>query len=172
MIRNSVALICLLALPPAQAVDYYRCTQANGTTVFSESPCGPNAVREQVEATPGVSPGAATPSAIDQLENYREQVRHIEKLTGSKARSDPAKPKQDPCQGVSSLQLRNARISKSVTKCHSMDDIQAMFGSPDRVYTWSDRKAYDTRYLYRSTDKGRLNVYFKDGRVTRWSSRN
>jgi len=36
-------ILLLLSTSHAQAAEYYRCTNPNGATVFSQQPCGPDA---------------------------------------------------------------------------------------------------------------------------------
>ena len=60
---------------------------------------------------------------------------------------------------------------KELMACQTMDDVEHIYGgSPDAISTWSNRNAYDTRWLYRNHDDSRIYIYFKDGRVTRWNT--
>ena len=115
-----------------------------------------------------ISKQPAGRSALDQLENYRKQIRQIDHITGTEKK--PVENHSDPCDLVSSLQLRNARVGKNLMACQSMDDVEHIYGTPDSVSTWSKRKAYDTRWLYRLDDDSRIYVFFKDGLVTKWNS--
>lgn len=151
---------------PGQAIDYFRCSDAAGNIIFSQIPCGPDAVVEILQE-PQMNQGGQSRSAIEQLENYRKEVRKVQRITGSKR--SQREEKTDDCDAVSSLALRNARVSKDVMKCHSMDDVRHIYGEPHAEDTWSDRSAYDTRWKYRQRSHGRLYVYFKQGRVSKWS---
>lgn len=166
--RLMVTGLCWLVFSPLFAVDYYRCVNADGSIVFSQKSCGPDAAAGVIEHQPtGNSTAGSSPSAIEQLENYRRDVNKINRLIGSKEKTP--KPETDHCDQVTALSLRNARVRKEIMKCHSEDDIQHIHGTADSVSEWSDRKAYDTRWTYRSREEGTLYIYFKQGKVTRWS---
>ena len=164
-----ITLPCLLLICACvQATEVFRCTQANGTTTFSQQPCGPGAVVESVRPPIVESEkGQTGRSAVEQLENYREQVKRINRLTGNKKQKE--NHKSAPCDDVTSLELRNARVSKELMACQSMNDVRHIYGTPESVSTWSSRKAYDTRWLFRE-ENGRVYVYFKNGRVTSWNT--
>lgn len=157
------------------ASDVYRCTDANanGNVIYDQKPCGPDAVVETLEDSYiGEKQNTRSRSAIEQLENYRRSVRETEKITGSRKESTKRKTDNDPCASIISLTLRNARISNDVMKCHTMEDVRSIYGDPKSVSTWSDRSAYDTRWKYWSREEGARYIYFKYGRVTKWSTHN
>lgn len=168
-----LSFILLITASVVQATDFYRCDGAGGHVIFSQKPCGPDAVVETVPDS-SLKGGVRGPSrsAIDQLENFRSEVRKVEQITGSENRKIKRKSKTGPCENVSTLALRNARVSKDVMKCHSMDDVRHIYGEPRSIDTWSDRSAYDTRWNYRNNNSARVYVYFKEGRVTRWRTHN
>lgn len=155
------------------AADVYRCAGADGGTVFSEQPCGPDAEKLSIDAHERIGgAGEDAPNAIEQLRNYRRNVRDIEELVGGEdapagARTPAAK---NPCARVTSLQLRNARVGKDIVRCHRQADVRAILGEPDAVYTWSDNKAHDTRWTFHRGNTSHY-VYFKRGRVTRVNTR-
>ncbi len=109
-------------------------------------------------------------SATEQLQNYRQQPRSIDKITGHQPVRPTDKRTGKDCDRISALQLRNARVSRDLMKCHSEDDVRNMHGAPNSIDTWSDKPAYDTRWTYRK-ERQTLRVYFKNGRVTRWQNR-
>ena len=175
-LRLFLLMLLTLAIAPLQAAQFYRCTDKQGNTLFSQQPCGPNAALQSMpDQIPPAQNQSGTPSPIDQLQNYRDEVRRIDELIGSDSPDRPASPSRtqsNDCDQVSSLQLRNARVSRDIQRCHSEADVRAMKGAPDEVYQWSDRKAYDTRWMFYSDDrKTTTYVYFKNGRVTRWNQR-
>jgi len=165
-----VVVISTLIIQPVLAVKYYRCKDQRGNTVFSQDPCGPNAVEGTVKETPrAINDGASSNrNAVQQLENYRKSLKQIDNITGWKSKASPSKT--EPCDNVSRMQLRNARVSRDIMKCHSEDDIRHIYGMPDSVSTWSDKSAYDTRWRYHHENEGKIYVYFKDGLVSRWST--
>lgn len=169
MLRIITYPCLLLFFASVQATEVYRCTQPNGATSFSQQPCGPDAVVKSVRP-PAVESdrGQTGRSPIEQLENYREQVKHINRLTGGKQQKE--RRNTSPCDHVTSLELRNARVSKDLMICQSMDDVRHIYGTPESVSTWSNRKGYDTRWFFRPKETGRVYVYFKNGRVTNWNT--
>ena len=162
----TVFALALLLSQPLLAEQYYRCTAANGHIIFSQEPCGPEAEIRQHQVVPRGQSQA--PNAIEQLENYRNSVRQINNITGKTEHSSDKK--KTACSDVSSLKLRNARVSKDIMRCHNEDDVRHIYGAPQSVSTWSDRSAYDTRWRYRPEQGGKVYVYFKDGLVTKWST--
>jgi len=161
-------ILLLLSASHAQAAEYYRCTNPNGATVFSQEPCGPDAVVETLrDSYIGGNNRSSSRSAVEQLENYRRNLKHIDNITGSN--KTLKQEKDGPCANVTSLQLRNARVSKDLMSCHSEDDVRHIYGSPNSVSTWSDNSSYDTRWRFRTEKSGKVYVYFKNGRVTKWS---
>lgn len=167
-----LAFLILFGCGTLHATDYYRCGDAGGNMTFSEKPCGPDAVVETVEDSYlGGQDRHTERSAIEQLENYRKEVRKVEKITGKKINKKNNRIKEEPCDHASSHALRNARVSNDVMKCHSMDDVRHIHGEPDSVYTWSDRSSYDTRWTYRNDEKDTLYIYFKKKKVTKWNAR-
>jgi hypothetical protein len=177
---NRLICACVLVLlwtaGPAVAADQvFRCTNAQGVAVFSEIPCGPDAQVETYDSPR--SQDAASPTAIDQLNRYRDSVRDIDRLIGREQRpaaaTRPREQDQDTCRQVASLKLRNARVARRVIMCHSKSDVRAIHGEPDVVENWSDRKAYDTRWTYHASYDDPLTtyIYFKDGLVSKWSTR-
>ena len=167
----TLLLLCLTLPTLSEAAEYFHCTDANGNQSFSQEPCGPDAVAETINdsylggenSTPGRSP-------LDQLENYRNSVKKIERITGKPEKTKTTKSTQARCDNVSSLTLRNARVSRDVMKCHSMDDIRDIYGEPKSISTWSDKSAYDTRWKFRSDDRKTTYIYFKQGKVTKWNT--
>lgn len=163
-----LSTVILLFCEVSYAAEYYRCKDATGNITFSEIPCSPDAVVKSTrDSYLGGQKRNNDRSAIEQLQNYRKEVRRVESITGQNKKT--IQKKNGHCETVSSLALRNARISKDVLKCHSMDDVRHIYGEPVSVSTWSDKSAYDTRWKYRTDDKRRIYIYFKQGKVTKWS---
>ena len=167
----TLLLLCLTLSTHSKAAEYFHCTDANGNQSFSQEPCSPNAVIETTNDSylggEKLDPGR---SALEQLENYRNSVKKIERITGKPEKVKKEKNTRPPCDNVLSLTLRNARVSKDIMKCHSMDDIRDIYGDPNSVSTWSDRSSYDTRWKYRNDKKQTTYIYFKQGQVTKWNT--
>lgn len=166
--KNFLLTGCLLlGCEAGYATEYYRCEDAGGNITFSEKPCGPDAV---VKTTRDIYLGGqdrnSDRSALEQLQNYRKEVRKVERITGPDKKTN--RQKEGQCENVSSLALRNARIRGDVMKCHSMDDVRSIYGEPTTVSTWSNKSAYDTRWKYRKNDNRRVYIYFKQKKVTKW----
>jgi hypothetical protein len=167
--------IALSLVHSVGAEQVYRCTNLQGVTVFSQQPCGPDARLETID-NPVVNP-SDSPSAVNQLNRYRESVRRIDRLIGKEtdaaATTGRKSAGRDVCDQVGSLTLRNARISREVIKCHSEQDVRAIHGEPDEVESWSDRLDYDQRWTYRADFNNSITtyIYFRDGYVSKWRTR-
>jgi len=148
------------------ATDYYRCTNSSGNTTFSETPCSPEATLNSTkESYLGKKGHSSSQSAKDQLRAF--QAIQSDSTYPSKTKTKNSKP--EPCKTVNALQLRNARISNTLMKCHSQNDVRDIYGEPLSVSTWSSKSSYDTRWKYQLKEE-RIYVYFKDGIVTKWNS--
>ncbi len=172
-----IKTIILISLPillinSSLAENYFRCRDNNGSIVFSQAPCGPDAIEGKLPTHSESINLKKTPrrNAVQQLENYRNSLKQIDRITGSS--SSPKTPARETgsCENVSRMQLRNARVSKDIKKCHSEEDIRHIYGAPDAISTWSDRSGYDTRWRYNDDNEGKIYVYFKNGLVTKWST--
>ena len=166
-------LVPMLRSADVFAVDVYRCVDAEGTVIFSEAPCGPDAEQRSYRGVEPLS-GSKTPpeSPKQQLQRYREEVEAVEKLIGKepgKVATRRAKSSGLNCNGVTRLQLRNARVKKQVLICHSKEDVRSMLGEPDRVETFTSR-SYDTRWSYYSSH-GSRRIFFTAGKVSRINTR-
>jgi hypothetical protein len=171
MKRYRITILIFLYSMSVSGAQVYRCTNASGNLVYSETPCGPDAEIKVIKNTYISGKNGSSPSAVEQLENYRQNVRYINKITGSENTTTKTNAQEDPCDGVTQFQLRNARIGKDISKCHSKDDVRHIYGEPDSIDTWSERVDFDTRWRYRKANNNRIDVYFKDDRVTKWNIR-
>ena len=166
----TLPLLVLMMPVSGQATDIFRCVGKDGSTIFSEEPCGPDAQKKSYQGTAPLSGSESPPvSPQQQLRRYRKGVEEIEDLIGSDDPKPAASAKKSAaldCSGVTRLQLRNARVKKQLMKCHEMRDVRSILGDPDRVETFSDRRSYDTRWTYYFTD-GNQRIFFKDRRVSR-----
>ncbi len=165
-----LAVFVLLLHSSPFATDVFRCVAADGSIVFSEAPCGPDAQKKSYQGTAPLSGSESPPvSPKQQLRRYQKGVEEIENLIGRDDAKPATRKKKSSaldCSGVTRLQLRNARVSKRVMKCHLMRDVRSMLGDPDRVETFSDRKRYDTRWTY-YFNNGNQRIYFQNKRVSR-----
>ena len=165
-----LAVIVLLLPLSANATEVFRCVAADGSIAFSETPCGPDAQKKSYQGTAPLSGSESPPvSPKQQLRRYQKGVEEIENLIGGDDPKPVTRKKKSyalDCSGVTRLQLRNARVSKNVMKCHTMRDVRSMLGDPDRVETFSDRKRYDTRWTF-YFNNGNQRIYFQNKRVSR-----
>lgn len=161
----SLALLWLaMAITAHAAEQYYRCVDEQGRVTFSQSPCGPSSELREFDDDIGSGPARQRSAA--------EQLRIMERIRqggGGDRAAAAARPPADLCAGVTSLTLRNARVGKQLTRCHTASDVRSMFGSPQSTARWSGGGVYDTRWNFVFEKGPRLSVYFKDGRVVRWS---
>lgn len=165
---KAVLVIMLTPVLDVNAAEYYRCIDASGNMIFSQASCGTDAVTKTIKESRLNSSNTNTPrSAVEQLRVMRE-IRGSDESKKIKERNKP-KRKNDSCSGISSLTLRNARVGKKLMKCHTKQDVQSIYGSPQSSADWSDSTVYDSKWTYYLKDSSTLFIYFKNGRVTEWS---
>lgn len=168
-----LTVLVALVTVNSPAVDVFRCVDGDGTVIFSEAECGPDAEQRSYQGAEPLSGSKAPPDSPKlQLQRYRKEVKAVEKLIGKDAPKPAAVSKKTSgpnCNGVTRLQLRNARVSKELLKCHSKQDVKSILGDPDRVETFSDR-SYDTRWSY-YYDSGSKRIFFTADRVSRINTR-
>ena len=66
--KRVLILSALLALPAVSAAAVYQCTGDNGQTVFSDQPCGDDAVKLDHKAAPAIGGSMVTEGSRDFLE--------------------------------------------------------------------------------------------------------
>ena len=146
---------------------FYKCDK-NGQVVYSDKPCAENAVVKKTQDTYfGGKLHGKTRTAVDQLKSFNEnKAKPV-----SKKKIKEEKKVEDPCNGVTRLELRNARISNDLMKCHTKKDVKNIYGSPYSISEWAESLIYDTVWTYRFSKIHSLDVYFKRGLVTKWKHR-
>ena len=157
MLRLLISLALLFALSAPTHAQVFRCIDAEGNTVFSDSPCGEDAeaIRLRDNHIGGSfnqnlpAPETAEPEPQDKAKNTSDNE--------SKAAT---------CRFINSTDLRRHLIREQVVEGMTREHVRRAFGNPPETYgdpqeVW----IYQTRYygaLYELT-----YVYFKDGCVER-----
>lgn len=169
--KKIVALSLLMFSMSVDAAGYYRCTNANGNIVFSQTSCGEKAELITTEGTDlSRKPERKGLNVFEQL----DAMQHIGGSSNkerSKKQTGVSKEK-DPCKAVRPLQLRNARVGGDLMQCHTKDDVLSMYGKPNNQSTRSTGSGDEHvtwKYIYK--DSSSLSVYFKNDKVTSWSKR-
>jgi hypothetical protein len=160
---TKIVSLSLLSLSTTiNAAGYYRCTDANGNTVFSQTSCRAGVEKQTIEETASTRTHGEKRSVFDQLES-------MSKIGPDKVRKKPrVSKKNDPCADVRPLALRNARVGGDIMRCHTQHDVRSMFGEPDSRSTWSSGNGGSVRWNYSFKDTSSLTVYFEHGKVTDW----
>lgn len=166
--KKVVTLLLLTFSMYSNAAGYYRCTDANGNTVFSQASCGDEA---ELKATKGTD---SPHTSAGKGRNVFEQLEAMWSIGGkSNSKSSNKRTgvsnKDDPCDGITSLQLRNARVGGDIMQCHTKDDVTSMYGVPTHQTNWTDGNGFDTKWIYQLSDSSTLLVYFRNDKVTSWS---
>lgn len=157
MLRLLASLVFLLAFTaPAQA-QVFRCNDAEGNTVFSDTPCGENAEPIQLRDNRiggRFNQNLPTPEAVEP-ESQEKTGEPSGKASESKT-----------CRFINSTDLRRYLIREQVVEGMTREHVRSAFGNPPETYGGPQEVwIYQTRHygaLYELT-----YVYFKDGCVER-----
>lgn len=156
LLPSLVFFLALMASAQTQA-QVYRCNDAEGNTVFSDTPCGEDAEAIQIRDNRiggRFNQNLPAPEAM-------EPESHEKTAKASEAESEP-----ETCRFINSTDLRRYLIREQVVEGMTREHVRSAFGNPPETYggpreVW----IYQTRYygaLYELT-----YVYFKDGCVER-----
>ncbi|MEN8167638.1 MAG: DUF4124 domain-containing protein [Pseudomonadota bacterium] len=164
--KRLVALFLLMSSMAINATGYYRCTDANGNTLFSQTSCGEKA---ELKTTKGndLSDAGEGQNVFEQLKAMRSIGENANNKRSKKQASETNN--NDPCDGITPLQLRNARVGGDIMRCHTKDDVTSMYGAPTHQTNWTDGTGFDTKWTYHFKESSRLIVYFSNEKVTSWS---
>ncbi|SHK18200.1 protein of unknown function [Marinobacter antarcticus] len=153
MLRLLVGLVFSLAMTVSAQTQVFRCDDAQGNTIFSDTPCSDDA------------------EAI-QLRDNRIGGRFNQNLPApAAAEPEPEKKageasEPDSCRFINSTDLRRYLIRGQVVEGMTREHVRSAFGNPPETYGGPQEVwIYQTRYygaLYELT-----YVYFKDGCVAR-----
>ena len=157
MLRVLISLAFLLAFTASVQAQVFRCIDAEGNTVFSDSPCGEDAEAIQLrdnyiggrfnQNLP--APKAAEPELQEKAKNTSDN-----------------ESKAETCRFINSTDLRRHLIREQVVEGMTREHVRRAFGNPPETYgSPQEVWIYQTRYygaLYKLT-----YVYFKNGCVER-----
>lgn len=157
MLRVLTGLAFLLALSaPAQA-EVYRCNDAEGNTVFSDTPCGEDAKAIQLRDN---HIGGRFNQNLPAPEAANPEPKETHEEASSKA------SKSETCRFINSTDLRRYLIKEQVVKGMTREHVRRAFGDPPETYG-NPREVW----IYQTRSYGALTeltyVYFKDGCVER-----
>lgn len=166
-----LAALALCAGAGATQAALFKCTNAEGHTVFSQTPCAQIGAGDQVrmrkpDSRPMYSEGAREgKSATEQLEEMR-------RIRGPRAADlPPAMPSasnRDRCPQISEIQRRNMIVGDQMFKCMTKREVRDVIGrAPDHVLTDSD--GWESWHYY-GANGVMVDVYFDGkGLVRSWS---
>ncbi|HEA51446.1 DUF4124 domain-containing protein [Marinobacter antarcticus] len=157
MLRLLPGLLFLLALTAPTQAQVFRCSDAEGNTVFADTICGENA--ESIQLLDNHIGGR-----FNQNLPAPAAVESGPQETADKASEDASEP--ETCRFINSTDLRRYLIREQVVKGMTLKQVLSAFGNPSESYGGPQQVwIYQTRYygaLYELT-----YVYFKDGCVER-----
>lgn len=155
MLRLLTALAFLLVLGVPPQAQVFRCHDAGGTAVFSDTPCGEDAEAIQLRDN---HIGGRFNQNLPALAEPEPQEQTGEESGGAS--------RPETCRFINSTDLRRHLIKGQVVKGMTREHVRRAFGNPPETYghpreVW----IYQTRYygaLYELT-----YVHFRDGCVER-----
>ncbi|MDO6441531.1 DUF4124 domain-containing protein [Marinobacter sp. 2_MG-2023] len=157
MLRLLIGLVFPLVFATATQAEVFRCSDAEGNTVFSDTPCGENA--EAIQIRDNRIGGRFNQNLPASSAAKPEPHEKVEKA--SEAGSEP-----ETCRFINSTDLRRYLIREQVVKGMTREHVRSAFGNPPETYGGPQEVwIYQTDYygaLYELT-----YVYFKDGCVER-----
>ena len=157
MLRLMPSLVLLLAFAAPAHTQVFRCIDAEGNTVFSDSPCGADA--ETIQLRDNHIGGSFNQNLPDPDVVGPESS---EKATNPSAKTSEA----ETCRFINSTDLRRYLIREQVVEGMTREHVRSAFGNPPETYGGPQEVwIYQSRYygaLYELT-----YVYFKNGCVER-----
>lgn len=119
--RNALAIVAaaLLFAPLGASAGIFKCTDANGTTTYSDKPCAGNAQVVTVKpASGGYNPREARRRqedmghVNDRLDAIEEAKRNDEERRERWAAAHPEQPREDPCARMKREHAEAKRLSR------------------------------------------------------------
>ncbi|WP_417518980.1 DUF4124 domain-containing protein [Marinobacter sp.] len=157
MLRSLIGLVFSLAFAAAVQADVFRCSDAEGNAVFSDTPCGENAQSIQLRDN-------RIGGRFDQNLPTPEAAAPEPQEKAGKPTEEESEP--ETCRFINSTDLRRYLIREQVVEGMTREHVRSAFGNPPETYGGPQEVwIYQTRYygaLYELT-----YVYFKDGCVER-----
>ena len=155
LIACCAALLAWSLVPGASQAQVYRCA-VNGQTVFSQTPCAPEAEVIRSDPTaPSVAPRGLRPGERDTL---RQQSSRTDRERQRAAEHNAAERDRQ--------RLEEATRSRQVVPGMTPDQVRRAWGSPARVNVTDSRHAYSEQWVYERENYRRDYVHFRDGVVT------
>lgn len=131
----------------------YKC-DADGDIVYSAHPCGKDAVKLTLKDQSYPAPSVTVPVS--------QKTAHIEP-------AHAARPGKHACpiDSMSSIELRNMRVSGVIMMCEAADDVRATWGNPDSIKRTVSKGHVRERWVYNGPrGKPARSVSLEDGKVT------
>lgn len=166
----AIAALCL-AGTATQAATVFKCTDDQGHTVFSQTPCAPPGEGDRLHVDdPG--PGVMPPrSPMEQLEAMR-QIREGGATGAGVPREQRSAPtyggSQDDCAQLSHIRRRNMVVGNEMFRCMTKSELRSvMEREPDSVHSSSSGSE---SWHYHHPDGSSTHVFFdSEGLVRSWS---
>lgn len=141
----------VLFFSTAAAAAVYKC-DAHGEIVYAAHPCGKHAIKLQLKDHSYSAPSPAKRAAAEPSRPMRKR----------KSRSHAC-----PIDAMSSIELRNMRVSHVIMVCESAAGVRATWGKPDAVTRSVSKGHVRERWVYKGPHgKPARSVSLEDGKVT------
>lgn len=148
MIRTLAALTLLAS--PTLGAQVYRCEDAAGQTVFSQTPCADDAQVVDIDPPPAAAPPMDEPAPglrPGELEMLEEGKQRRQKRAGSRQR-------------------QSAMYQNQVMVGMTEEQVRRAWGAPDKINRSSGGRE---QWIYRRGEFDSQYVYLEAGRVTGWN---
>ncbi|ACL71477.1 hypothetical protein Tgr7_0379 [Thioalkalivibrio sulfidiphilus HL-EbGr7] len=151
----TISFICLLGISSGAHSQVYRC-EVNGQTVFSQTPCAPEAEAIRTEPTaPSAAPRGLRPGEI---QNLRQQ--------SSRTDRERARAAEHNASERDRARLEEATRARQVVPGMTPEQVRRAWGSPSRVNVTDSRYSYNEQWVYERENYRRDYVHFRNGLVT------
>lgn len=132
--------------------ELYRCIDASGDTIFSDSSCGPNSQTYQSKQTMALK--------LKTIKSLKSPVKI------KKRNSQSSSNKIATCKTFTSTQLRNLRVKEKFEKGMPASAIQKRFGKANEIITSNNKQTW----FYKG-DRLNRTFKFKNTCLTSWKEK-
>lgn len=157
--KGFLVLVCvgllMVGVTHTASAAVYRCDK-NGGIVYSAHPCGKDAVKLD----------ASNPKSSITVMSMSVPKPATVKQSGSK-HAQKANQHACPVDSLSSIELRNLRVSHVIMVCESAEGVRATWGKPDVITRTVSKGHVRERWVYNGPrGKPARSVSLEDGKVT------
>jgi hypothetical protein len=166
MIRFPIATaLALTLLPLCATAQVFRC-QKDGTTVFSDKPCA-----EDAQTYAPTQPLVVVPSDTRAADMAKQYDQRNAKDAQSRDKANEVWSKDHQAQKKQEEAFRDARMKRKAAVGMSQQQVRDLLGEPQITSRNENLGVVREGWTYKNRDGSRTIVYFKDGVVSKITSR-